>query len=78
MRLVSRSRSSQPLAATSGANFGIERTLANFMIVVPLLNPKFATEFPANAVRTSGSRHYGARFVRTQASSPVQAAIRPW
>src|SRR5262249_53054985 len=27
------------------------------MILVPLLNPKFATSFAAKTVRTSGSRH---------------------
>jgi MFS family permease len=55
--LVSRFRNSQALAATSGANFGIEGTLANFMFLVPLLNPKFATGLAARYVRTSGSRH---------------------
>ena len=28
------------------------------MILVPLLNPKFATALAAKCVRTSGSRHY--------------------
>jgi hypothetical protein len=30
---------------------------SNFMIPVPLLNPKFATELAAMGMRTSGSRH---------------------
>jgi hypothetical protein len=33
------------------------RDTSNFMILVPLLNPKFATALAANCVRTSGSRH---------------------
>ena len=45
--LVSRFRSSHILAADSNANFGIKGTLANFMILVPLLNPKFANALAA-------------------------------
>src|SRR5438445_8872440 len=40
--LVSRFRSSQTLAALCHANFRIKGTLANSMLLVPLLNPKFA------------------------------------
>ena len=39
---MSRFRSSHALAAVSNANFGIKGTLANSMILVPPLNPKFA------------------------------------
>src|SRR6516164_3480207 len=44
---VSRFRSSHTLAADSNANFGIKGTLANFMILVPLWNPKFANALAA-------------------------------
>ena len=33
------------------------RTTSNSMIVVPLLNPKFAIAFAARCARTSGSGH---------------------
>ncbi len=55
--LVSRFRSSQTLAAPHDANFGIKRDTSNSMILVPLLNPKFAAIRAARCVRTSGSRH---------------------
>jgi len=55
--LVSRFRSSHTLATHLNANFGIKGTLANSMILVPLLNPKFANALAARCVRTSGSRH---------------------
>src|SRR5260370_29840462 len=58
LALVSRFRSSQTPAARTDANFGITRDTSNSMILVPLLNPKFATAFAAWHVRTSGSRHY--------------------
>jgi hypothetical protein len=35
------------LAAGSNANFGIKGTLANSMVPVPLLNPKFANALAA-------------------------------
>ena len=34
-----------------------QRDTSNFMILVPLLNPKFANALAAGGVRTSGSRH---------------------
>jgi hypothetical protein len=55
--LVSRFRSSHIFAATSDANFGIKGTLETLRILVPLLNPKFATALAARHVRTSGSGH---------------------
>ena len=49
---------SQTVAAASDANFGTKGTLATIhLILVPLLNPKFATAFATRCVRTSGSRH---------------------
>src|SRR6266571_5648410 len=45
--LVSRFRSSHILAAASNANFGIKGTTSNSMILVPLLNPKFANALAA-------------------------------
>ena len=49
-------RSSPALAARYDANFGIG-PLAHSMILVPLLNPKFAIELAARCARTSGSGH---------------------
>src|SRR5262249_47910265 len=47
--LVSRFRSSQTFAAHSHANFGIKGTLASIMLLVPLLNPKFAIGLAASS-----------------------------
>jgi hypothetical protein len=54
---VVRFRSSSALAARSDTNFGIQGPLSNSMILVPLLNPKFAIAFAARCARTSGSGH---------------------
>src|SRR5262252_5362287 len=45
------------MAAHSQANFGNIRSTSNYMILVPLLNPKFAIECAAGVARTSGSGH---------------------
>src|SRR5215510_6180311 len=42
--LVSRFRSSHNIAAGSDANFGTKGTLAISIVLVPLLNPKFAID----------------------------------
>ncbi len=38
-------------------NFGIDQDTSKLIILVPLLNPKFAYERAAICARTSGSRH---------------------
>jgi len=49
------------------------------MIPVSLLNPKFAIEFAARGVRTSGSGHWNVTNVARAANGPLQAAsgLRP-
>jgi hypothetical protein len=42
---------------TLGSELRNQRDTSNSMVLVPLLNPKFATDLAARCVRTSGSGH---------------------
>src|SRR6476619_1931038 len=65
--LVVRFRSSPALAVTFRCELRNLRTTSNSMIVVPLLNPKFAIKLASRSARTSVSGHYRAHCRRGRA-----------
>src|SRR5262249_15315072 len=53
-----------------------QRDTSNAMILVPLLNPKFATIRAAGGVRTSGSRHLSSTNDLSCEEDPLMAALQ--
>jgi hypothetical protein len=57
LRTLQRVGSGKSLARFQGNPDSESKTTSNAMILVPLLNPKFAIGFAARGARTSGSGH---------------------